>query len=392
MKKILNASFWKKFFKYTSLGICTLILLVGLNRSTLIGVLADDEEEYGFYPTLSEEPSYTPYEEEEYGFYPPVDLPEPAAPVSQPPVYTPPTYSQPTPTYTQPTPRGGDFSFRYPECDWNSHQVYDVYQDSLGNYDRRNYHTQPGACGAAEAYSQPVSTPAQIPTCSEDVTYWDPNAGNNIRKHGGYYESYHPLSDSQGCVYAFDRVGQTVVSAPAPVQFQTQTQSIHAPITVTQGPPQHQGFIPPVPLNFPPPPFIPAPAPIFPQHPVIPQPIVPQQPVIIHQGSPAQPITNTNTNTNNNTNTATATLPPQVTTVQTQAVPEVRFATATSSQPRVIEVAGDIITKELPKTGLPLVAWGAVAFIPAGLRLRRFKKTHTDESANFIWEDRQFKI
>ena len=50
-------------------------------------------------------------------------------------------------------------------------------------------------------------------------------------------------------------------------------------------------------------------------------------------------------------------------------------------------------TKELPKTGLPLLAYGAAAFIPVGFRFRRFGKAKEDSSAkaSFIWEDRQFK-
>lgn len=442
MNKLLTAKFWKKFFKYSFLGFCALMIILGLNQSALRAVLAEDEDTYVYYPTL-EEPAdyqspgpepYDPYDEDTYVYYPTLDTPEPAAPY-QPPVYTPPTYTQPAPTYTQPAPRGGDFSFRYPECDWATNQVVDIYQDSLGNYDRRNYHTQPGACGAPDVtqYTQPepnpctedviyfdpnagrnihkyggylsgnscvyafdpVSTPVQIPSCSEDVTYWDPNAGSNIRKHGGYFESYHPLADSQGCVYAFDRIGQPVV-AQAPSQYQSQ--SLTAPITVTQQ--AYPGFVPPFPFNLPPPPFFPAPQPFIPviPAPVIPQPVIsqpvvpitPQQPVIVQQPA-GTPITNTNTNTNNNnTNTATATVPaPQVITAQVPTT-EVRFATV--DQPRVVEVAGNIVTKELPKTGLPLLAFGTAAFIPVGLRLRRFRKASIDESANFIWEQRQFKI
>ncbi len=49
--------------------------------------------------------------------------------------------------------------------------------------------------------------------------------------------------------------------------------------------------------------------------------------------------------------------------------------------------------KELPKTGLPELAWSALAFVPAGFGLRKFrgvKKTLTDDP-NYIWENRQFK-
>jgi len=47
----------------------------------------------------------------------------------------------------------------------------------------------------------------------------------------------------------------------------------------------------------------------------------------------------------------------------------------------------------LPKTGLPAIAWSALAFLPAGLGLRRFRKVKKDmeDDPQFIWEDRQFK-
>lgn len=55
-------------------------------------------------------------------------------------------------------------------------------------------------------------------------------------------------------------------------------------------------------------------------------------------------------------------------------------------------VAGVTTTKELPKTGLPLLAWTAALFLPAGFKLRNFNKFEKGfESANFIWEDREYK-
>lgn len=55
--------------------------------------------------------------------------------------------SQPPPP---PEPSCGDFEYKYWECDWDNQQTYDVYQDSCGNYDRRDYHTVEGLCGAPE--------------------------------------------------------------------------------------------------------------------------------------------------------------------------------------------------------------------------------------------------
>lgn len=48
--------------------------------------------------------------------------------------------------------------------------------------------------------------------------------------------------------------------------------------------------------------------------------------------------------------------------------------------------------EQLPKTGLPLVAWSLVGFLPAGLGLRRFarvNKTNTD-SPLYTWQKREF--
>lgn len=60
--------------------------------------------------------------------------------------------SQPPPSEPPPPPEPscGDFEYKYWECDWGSQQTYDVYQDSCGNYDRRDYHIVEGLCGAPE--------------------------------------------------------------------------------------------------------------------------------------------------------------------------------------------------------------------------------------------------
>lgn len=80
---------------------------------------------------------------------------------------------------------------------------------------------------------------------------------------------------------------------------------------------------------------------------------------------------NTNTNTINNTVTVAAA--PAV--IQTVAAPQV------------------LGVKELPKTGLPALAWSALAFIPAGFRMRGFRKIKKDieNDPHFIWDERQYK-
>lgn len=63
-------------------------------------------------------------------------------------------------------------------------------------------------------------------------------------------------------------------------------------------------------------------------------------------------------------------------------------------QPRVEVAAAKVEVKELPKTGLPLLAWAAGAFIPAGLGLKRFGKGISfdmEDNANYLWEERQYK-
>lgn len=64
----------------------------------------------------------------------------------------------------------------------------------------------------------------------------------------------------------------------------------------------------------------------------------------------------------------------------------------------VCEVTGRAVAtvagaKELPKTGLPALAWAAGAFVPLGMKLRRFSKLsgHLTSTPNYIWEDREFK-
>ena len=66
-------------------------------------------------------------------------------------------------------------------------------------------------------------------------------------------------------------------------------------------------------------------------------------------------------------------------------------ANATATVTTTPAVAGTS-TSTLPKTGLPLLAWTALAFTPMGARLKKFgKKKNEIESASFLWEDREFK-
>lgn len=52
-----------------------------------------------------------------------------------------------------------------------------------------------------------------------------------------------------------------------------------------------------------------------------------------------------------------------------------------------------LAVQELPKTGLPILGWAALAFIPTGFGLRRlgYVKKENENNPGYIWEERQFK-
>ncbi len=162
-----------------------------------------------------------------------------------------------------------------------------------------------------------------------------------------------------------------------------------------------------------------------------PPPAAPEVPAPAAPAAPAAPSfnisntnENTNNNTNNNTNTTTvtnnsvnqnsnsssstsssnSTNTTNVSVSQPQggavAVPRVvsqpAVLAAVTQQPQVVRVAGVSPTQvqELPKTGLPLLAWAAGAFIPAGMGLKRFGRKLVEDMIDhpqFMWEERQFK-
>src|SRR3989344_170854 len=112
--------------------------------------------------------------------------------------------------------------------------------------------------------------------------------------------------------------------------------------------------------------------------------------------------TNTNTNTNTQSQSQTNTQSQTATTgssSSTSSSSSNSNVTVNNPNPQVVtvvketQVAGVSTTKELPKTGLPLLAWAAAAFLPAGARLRKFNQVSKGLiSANYIWEEREFKI
>lgn len=60
---------------------------------------------------------------------------------------------------------------------------------------------------------------------------------------------------------------------------------------------------------------------------------------------------------------------------------------------RVLQQGVQYLPQVLPKTGLPELAWSALAFIPTGFGLRRFSKVKKalENHPSYIFEDRQFK-
>lgn len=63
----------------------------------------------------------------------------------------------------------------------------------------------------------------------------------------------------------------------------------------------------------------------------------------------------------------------------------------TQSQAVTGKVAGVSVT-QLPKTGLSVLAWSALALVPIGFKLRKFRGDNSsDDTPNGIWEGKQFK-
>lgn len=98
----------------------------------------------------------------------------------------------------------GSWQFIYPECDWNSGKVYDVYWHSgTGEYDRRNYHYQDGVCGYSERSSTSTGSTTQTsqsgswqfvyPECDWNSgqvydVYWHSGTGAYERRNPHYQE------------------------------------------------------------------------------------------------------------------------------------------------------------------------------------------------------------
>jgi hypothetical protein len=101
------------------------------------------------------------------------------------------------------------------------------------------------------------------------------------------------------------------------------------------------------------------------------------------------PSSGTIVNNNNNNNSQTQNNNQTVNVTGGTTTPVVLAA---ANQPKVVATAGQQVS-ELPKTGLPLAGWALAGLLPLGAKLRRFGKTNEDqeETANFIWEERELK-
>ena len=234
-------------------------------------------------------------------------------------------------------PSCGDFTFRYPECDWGAQKVREVWQDSCGVYQYRNVHSEPGQCNAPSSQPSQPSQPRTVNTCVGQKS-WD-NLVTELQMAG-----YNGSWDEGSAVAAFNRAACPASQPPAP---------------------------PAPPLPAPPPP--------------------PPAPVIITANNNTSSNVNTNTNTNTNTVTNTVTVQAPQGGVTREVVREV--AVVSTGNVGIGTSAAVLGVKELPKTGLPLLAWAALAFIPAGVKIKRFSKVKQEliDNPSYIWEDRQYR-
>lgn len=154
-------------------------------------------------------------------------------------------------------------------------------------------------------------------------------------------------------------VSNFVVEQPTPTPTLVPTPT---PTLVPTPPPTMVPTPPPTHIPTPPPTIVPTPVPTL----------------------PPPPPTQVQNQTNNQNQNVTVNVPPAQGAV---------LAVNTSAQPKVIATSGTPITT-LPKTGLPLAGWALMGLLPAGAGLKKklgLGSAEQDETANFIWEEREFK-
>ncbi len=106
---------------------------------------------------------------------------------------------------------------KYPECDWNTHQVRVVYQNTCtGAYDLREYQYQEGQCGystgkpaAPAPQSVPQTAPQTMTVCNGQVKTWE-------QLQSELHVAGYPGPWDQGSALA--AYNRAACPAPAPVQ------------------------------------------------------------------------------------------------------------------------------------------------------------------------------
>lgn len=312
-----------------------------------------------------------------------------------------PTQPQPPSITTQPTP-SCDFEFKYPECDntaagWS----HEVWQNCRGEFQIRNAHFQGGVCGDTPSQPAPSCTwnRDQFGECDWAThTVWDVevNSCNGARRRTSIARTNAPEC---GFVVQQPQQQQEVRKA-GEGEFCGGNIQCEGHLFCPGEDQSRQLGIPKDRCT----------RPII-QQPVQPQPAqgAPQQAVAAVVNSGNSEVRNSG---NSNVNIVNDNRPVQNLTINNPQPATVRYAdvavcpegytrrvdrnivTCIAAAPRIVMAAAGYESKELPKTGLPALFWAAVAFLPVGAGMQRFKKGFKANwsNPNYIWEKRQFEV
>jgi hypothetical protein len=116
--------------------------------------------------------------------------------------------------------------------------------------------------------------------------------------------------------------------------------------------------------------------------------------VIVNGQQQCQSQSQTSNNTNNNSSNNSSNNNNSSTSNQSVTVTVPQGAVLAANNPKVVSAASTPVTT-LPKTGLPLAGWALMGMLPLGAGLKKKlglgSQSGSEETANFIWEDREFK-
>lgn len=375
---------------------------------------------------------------------------------------------EPTPVAPAPAPIC-DWVQKDPECDWNTHQVREVFQNSCtGAYEYRNQHYQDGVCGwpipaapapVAPAPAAPVQPTFNCTRACDGQSICDSQNRSAMslfaNNEAGWVSEHESVVKAQGKCQPAQPAAPAAPAAPAPAPAAAPAPAVvsnNCLVCDSSGYADGQGRWRWTTCNFTPPscqvnnsstyggcvganagdlctttitnptcrsiycPAAPANCTYSNQltytcdnnvtlrcgdlvcNPVVP-PVTP--PVIPPVVPPVVPITNNNcTGTNSCTSqggnasassggsTLTVNVPAQA----AQPAQVVLAQNQPAQQPAVVTVAGTTATA-MPKTGLPMLAWAAAAFLPAGFKIKRFGKgiKSDEDNPNYLWESREYK-